>query len=129
MATALAPKIDTQSFQRWGHEVCGWFNSPYELEEKPGVFVIATQGFQVPFVLDVGESDNVRFYVLNHERRVFWRRNALGSLYYAALYTDHSDSPFLSAFNRQSLEQRIRRIEQPVFGEHEVFAHHEESFY
>lgn len=128
MGSVVAPQIDHLLFKRWGHEVSGWFNSPYELEERPGIFVIATQGFQIPFVLDVGESENVRFCVLNHERRIFWRRNALGSLFYAALYTEHSDSPFLNAFYRQDIEQRIRRMEQPVFGEHEVFARPPEAF-
>ena len=122
MAIAVAPRSDAPLFQRWGHEVHGWFNSPHELEEKPGVFVIATQGFQIPFVLDVGESDNVRFTALNHDRRVFWRRNALGSLFYAVIYTENGDSAFLSGFHRQNIEQRIRSMEQPVFGEHEVFA-------
>lgn len=126
MAIAMAPKMDAHLFKRWGHDVEGWFNSPYELEEKPGIFVIATQGFQMPFVLDVGQSDNVRFTVLNHERRVFWRRNALGCLYYASIYTEHEESAFLNAFYRQNIEQHIRKMEQPVFGEHEMFAHYDQ---
>ncbi len=122
MTLVTAPLIDAQLFQRWGHEVSGWFTSPYELEERSGVFVIATEGFQVPFVLDVGESENLRLTVLHHDRRVFWRRNALGGLFYAALYIENGDSPFLSGFHRQNIEQRIRSMEQPVFGEHELFA-------
>jgi hypothetical protein len=102
--------------------VSGWFSSPYELEERPGIFVIATQGFQLPFVLDVGESDNVRFFVLNHERRTFWRRNALGGLLYASIYTEDADSPFLSEFQRQNIEHHIRTHEQPVFGVRDLFA-------
>lgn len=125
MAIALAPQIDARLFHRWEHEVSGWFSSPYELEEQPGVFVVATQGFQVPFVLDVGESENLRFTVLHHERRTLWRRNALGGLFYAALYTEDNRSPFLSGFHRQNIEQRIRRMEQPVCGEHELVARHE----
>ncbi len=122
MATALAPRADERLFQRWGYRVDGWFSSPYELEEKPGVFVIATQGFQLPFVLDVGESDNIRFFVLNHERRTFWRRNALGSVLYASIYTEDADSAFLSEFNRQNIESHIRSVEQPVFGARDLFA-------
>jgi len=122
MAHALAPSVDERIFERWGYQVQGWFSSPYELEEKSGVFVIATQGFQQPFVLDVGESDNIRFFVLNHERRTFWRRNALGSLLYAAIYTEDADSAFLSEFQRQNIEQHIRIFEQPVFGARDLFA-------
>ena len=123
---ALAPRIDVPRFQRWGHLMTGWYKSPHELEELPGVFVIATQGFQVPFVLDAGESDNIRFFVLNHERRTLWRRNALGSgLYYAALYTEHQESAFLSAFYRQNIEQRIRSAEQPLFVSEDLLTHPE----
>ena len=127
MAIATAPFVDTQRFQRWGHEVSGWFTSPHDLEERHGVFVIATQGYQVPFVLDVGQSENVRFQVLNHERRIYWRRNAVGSLFYAALYTEPGESPFLSGFYRENIEQHIRSIEQPVFGEHDLFARPHEA--
>jgi len=122
MSIALASRADERLFNRWGHHVTGWFSSPYELEEKAGIFVIATQGFQHPFVLDVGESDNIRFCVLNHERRTFWRRNALGSLLYASIHTEDADSPFLSEFNRQNIESHIRSVEQPVFGVRDLFA-------
>jgi hypothetical protein len=122
MATALAPRVDESLFKRWGHTVVGWYSSPYELEERPGVFVIATQGFQQPFVLDVGESEDVRACVLSHERRSFWRRNALGGLLYAALYTETEKSPFLDEFHRRNIEHHIRTVEQPVFGVRDLFA-------
>lgn len=124
MAVAFAPQTAStlRQFQRWGYDVTGWFSSPYELEEQPGVYVVATQGFHVPFVLDVGESDNVRFCVLNHERRTVWRRNALGNLLYACIYTQDLDSPFLSSFARQNVEQHIRSREQPMFGMRELFS-------
>jgi len=121
MATVLAPRADESLFKRWGHRVVGWFSSPYELEGRPGVFVIATQGFRQPFVLDVGESDNVRDCVLTNERRSFWRRNALGGLLYAALYTETEQSPFLDEFHRRNIEQHIRTVEQPVFGVRDLF--------
>ncbi len=122
MATKLAPHPQERIFTRWNHTVSGWFASPHELEEKPGVFIIATQGFQLPFVLDVSESDNVKFSVLNNERRTFWRRNALGGILYAAIYTQDAESPFLSEFERRNIEQHIRKMEQPVFGADELFA-------
>lgn len=122
MAIINAKETGDRLFERWGHRVAGWFNSPHELEEKAGVFVIATHGFQSPFVLDVGETDNVRFFVLGHERRTFWRRNALGGLLYAAIYTEAGESPFLSEFHRRNIEQHIRHHEQPVFGAVDLFA-------
>ena len=122
MATTLAPRVMLQHFERWGYTVSGWFKSPHELEEKAGVYVIATQGFQHPFVLDVGESENVRFCVLNHERRTFWRRNALGSLLYASIYTEDGESPFLSEFHRRNIEHHIRSVEQPVMGACDLLA-------
>src|ERR1700722_2357615 len=116
MATILAPQSEERVFTRWEHRVSGWFSSPHELEEKPGVFIIATQDFSQPLVLDVRESENVRFCVLNHERRMLWRRNAVGGMLYAAVYTEDADSPFLSEFQRKNIEHHIRKLEQPVFG-------------
>lgn len=122
MATLLAPQSDERVFTRWNYKVTGWFSSPHELEEKPGIFVIATQDFKLPMVLDVSESENVRFCVLNHERRTLWRRNALGGILYAAIYTEDGESPFLSEFQRKNIEQHIRKLEQPVFGADDLFA-------
>lgn len=116
MAVMLAPRPEERVFERWDHKVSGWFSSPHELEEKSGVFVIATQDFKLPVVLDVSESDNVKFSVLNHDRRTMWRRNALGNVLYAAIYTEDAESPFLSEFQRKNIEQHIRKLEQPVFG-------------
>ncbi len=122
MATKLAPRTEERMFTRWDYKVSGWFSSPHELEEKPGVFVVATQDFKLPFVLDVSESDNVRFCVLNHDRRTLWRRNALGGMLYAAIYTEDAESPFLSEFQRKNIEQHIRKLEQPVFGAEDLIA-------
>lgn len=116
MATILATQSEERLFTRWGHRVSGWFSSPHELEEKPGVFIIATQDFSQPLVLDVRESENIRFCVLNHERRMLWRRNVVGGILYAAVYTEDADSPFLSEFHRKNIEHHIRKLEQPVFG-------------
>jgi hypothetical protein len=57
-----------------------------------------------------------------NERRGFWRRNALGGLLYAALYTQTEQSPFLDEFYRRDIEYRIRTVEQPVFGVRDLFA-------
>jgi hypothetical protein len=122
MATMLAPRSEERVFDRWDHKVSGWFSSPHELEEKSGVFVIATQDFRLPLVLDVSESDNVKYSVLNHERRTLWRRNALGNVLYAAIYTEDAESAFLSEFQRKNIEQHIRKLEQPVFGDKDLFS-------
>ncbi|HEU5047231.1 MAG TPA: hypothetical protein VFT64_05235 [Rickettsiales bacterium] len=122
MATVLAPRSEERTFKRWNYTVSGWFSSPHELEERPGVFVIATEDFKLPFVLDVSESDNVKFCVLNHPRRTLWRRNALGGILYAAIYTEDGESPFLSGFQRKNIEQHIRNFEQPVFGSDDLFS-------
>ena len=108
------------TFKRWGYTVEGWYHSPFELEERAGVFIIATQGFMMPFVLDVDESSNIREAVMQHERRAFWRRNALGSLLYSVIYTEDAESVFLSEFMRQNIVQHIRSTEQPVFGGQDV---------
>jgi|GEM_PF-941354 len=121
MGIQTAPKTEAKSFIRWNHEVSGWFSSPHELEEKSGIFIIATQDFQVPLLLDISGSDNIRFCVLNHERRTLWRRNALGGIMYAAIYLQEGDSPFLREFTRKNIEQHIRKLEQPVFGADDLF--------
>jgi len=114
MGVKLAQNNQERIFTRWQQQVSGWFASPHELEEKAGVFIIATQSSSEPLLLEVGESDNVRFRVLNHDNRIFWRRNALAGILYAAIYTDESDSAFLSEFSRQNLVHHICKLEQPA---------------
>lgn len=118
---------ENTSFKRWGYTVEGWFHSPYELESRAGVFVIATQGFMMPFVLDVDEAANLQEAVMQHERRSYWRRNALGSLLYGAIYTEEGPSQFLSEFMRQNIAQHIRSSEQPVCGGRDVITRSQAS--
>jgi hypothetical protein len=113
------------SFKRWGYTFEGWFHSPYELEPRAGIFVVATQGFMNPFVLDVDESTDIREAVMQHERRSQWRRNALGGLQYAVIYTEDTSSEFLSEFMRQNIVHHIRSTEQPVCGGRDVITRSE----
>ncbi len=112
--------VDRKQFSRWGHIVDGWYSSPYELQNKPGVFIVGTKVFLHPVILDVGESEDVLEAVLHAERARVWRRNATGGLLYSAIYTTESDSPFLSKFTRQNLVSDIRSREEPVCGRNDI---------
>jgi hypothetical protein len=118
MAFAITARTAAQEkekhFQRWGYDVSGWFTSPGELRAQPGVFIVATQGFLQPFVLDIDQADNIRFAAENHERRRLWKHNALGGLMFAAVYTDAQQSHFLNTFEREKIVDAIRLIEEPV---------------
>jgi hypothetical protein len=118
MAFAIPARNDAPSaekrFERWGYQVSGWYNGPQELRAQPGVFVVATQGFLQPFVLDIDQADNVRHAVENHDRRRLWKHNALGGLMFAVIYTETLQSNFLSAFEREKIVDALRAIEEPV---------------
>ncbi len=101
-------------FERWGYTVSGWYSSVHELKAQPGIFIVATQGFLQPFVLDIDQADNLRFAVENHERKRLWKHNALGGMMFAAIYTESMQSRFLSGFEREKIADAIRKIEEPV---------------
>ena len=90
----------------------GPFRSADSLEDRSGVYVILDATASTYLVLDCGESATVMSRVQTHERADCWRRNARGSIMYAAVYT-----PRLQAVGRREIEQAIRRQYSPPCGD------------
>lgn len=65
----------------------GPFDTPLELEDHPGVYVILDVRGSDRRVLDVGEAAAVLTRVKNHERKVCWVQRCRGTPKVAAHYT------------------------------------------
>lgn len=86
----------------------GPFADSFSLKNLPGVYVIlGNNGGDNWEVVDVGESDDVRWRVENHDRKKDWQRQELATLAVAALYTRD---------DRGELEREIRNFYAPLCG-------------
>ena len=66
----------------------GPFADTFSLKNLPGIYVIlGNNGGDNWEVVDVGESDDVRRRVENHDRKKDWQQQKLATLAVAALYT------------------------------------------
>ena len=102
------------SFMRWGYTFEGVFSSPDQLPPGQGVYVIWCRISKSDWkVLDVGESDDVRDRVMNHERSDCWRRNCTAEIRYSATYT-----PGSTENARRNIEAHIRNQVNVPCGEH-----------
>ena len=84
------------------------FDGPYSssdsLRHQAGVYAILDRRTDVDYLIDVGESKNVRNRVDNHDRKPCWQMNCRGSFMVAVFYT-----PGLNEADRVAIEQEIRR--------------------
>jgi DNA-binding transcriptional regulator PaaX len=98
-------------------EISGYsFEGPYTsmayLKHLQGVYTILDKRWDGKWhVIDVGESEDVKDRVENHDRKPCWERNRQGELGVGVLYT-----PGWSAEGRRSLEVRIRAAFSPACG-------------
>lgn len=99
------------SFERWGYEFDGAYPSPDSLQAGSGVYVIWCESEDTWTVLDVGEADDIKGRVSNHDRADCWSWNCSGTIYYSATYT-----PNLQQGERIEIEQRIRDLTNPPCG-------------
>jgi hypothetical protein len=100
------------SFQRWSYDFDGAYTSSDQLRPIAGVYVVWCRVGDRWTVLDVGETDDVRGRLNNHERAGCWRRNCNGVIYYSATYTGT-----LNEEGRRNIEREIREAERPPCGE------------
>jgi hypothetical protein len=99
------------TFKSWGYEFEGVFKSEDALKEQSGVYVIWDERGLIWKVLDVGEAENVKARVRDHERKDCWVKNCSGTICYSAIYT-----PELDAEGRRAIEKKIRQISDPACG-------------
>lgn len=101
-------------FEYLGYQFNGAYASPDSLESSPGVYVIWCRCEDNWNVLDVGEAEDVRERIKNHERKACWEEHCSGEIYYSATYTSTAE---YSKDNRLEIEQRIRKLTNPPCGE------------
>jgi len=65
----------------------GPFDTPLELQDRPGVYVILDVRGTFRRMIDVGESPAVRSRVMDHDRRICWAQKSRGTLRVAVHYT------------------------------------------
>lgn len=90
----------------------GPFDTPLELADHPGVYVILDVKGSNRRVLDVGEASAVMSRVKNHERKVCWVQRCRGTLMVAVHYT-HPAQP---AARRRIKEDLINGFDPPCCG-------------
>ena len=98
-------------FERWGYQFEGTYTSREYLRSRSGVYVIWCENESNWTVLDVGETDDVKKRVSNHDRARCWAQNCSGTIYYSAMYT-----PNFQQGERTEIEERIRNLENPTCG-------------
>jgi len=102
----MSIKIDKYDFE-------GPYSDTSSLEDRSGVYVILDyRDDGKHYVLDVGESAQVRTRVENHDRKDCWDLNREGNLRFAVHYT-----PGLQQAGRMAIEQEIRDKYNPPCGQ------------
>ncbi|MBA7482702.1 hypothetical protein ES705_08687 [subsurface metagenome] len=99
------------TFERWSYKFDGPHDSPNSLQPIAGVYVISC-GDDMNEILDVGEAEDVRDRVSDHDRSDCWEHNCTGTIYYSVHYM-----PFSDENERRRVEQEIRRLTDPPCGE------------
>ncbi|MCE5228991.1 hypothetical protein LLG95_05280 [bacterium] len=85
------------------------FDETWRIKNASGVYAILTLEVEKRYkLLDIGESENVRERVENHDRIDCWKRNNKQGLYVAVYYCNEQD--------RMIIEAQLRAIFNPVCG-------------
>ena len=96
-----------------GYDFEGPHTDTANLKHAAGVYVILCKRSDGQwYVIDVGESTDVRERIDNHDRKDCWKRNCQGTLGVAVLYT-----PGWTLEQRHALERKIRDEFSPACGE------------
>lgn len=87
------------------------FTDTTSLKSQSGVYAVLTRGNQADrwTVLDIGESEDVRGRVKNHDRKNCWQHDSKGTLSVAAYYC--------GAGVRERVEAELRKQYNPPCGD------------
>jgi len=92
------------------------FEGPYlstdKLQNRSGVYAIHCKDSEQYLLIDIGESEDVKERVKNHDRKDCWTKNCKGTLTVSVLYT-----PNLKQEGRKEIEQELRDDYNPPCGE------------
>ena len=100
------------SFNRFGYQFDGIFYDPSRLQPFPGVYIVWCITGNDWQALDVGEAEDVRERLLNHDRKECWTSNCRGTIFFSAIYTRGMHQQ-----RRMDIEANIMRQAKPVCGE------------
>jgi len=109
---AIEPGVRSSFTEIGGYIFEGPFDTPLELADHPGVYVILDVTGSDRRVIDVGEASAVKSRVKYHERKVCWVQRCRGTLMVAAHYT-HPAQP---AARRQIKDALIKGFDPPCCG-------------
>jgi len=91
------------------------FEGPYtntaSLEDRSGVYAVHCYRDERYYLVDVGESGEVKNRVDTHDRKDCWKEKCSGTLTVSVLYT-----PNLQQAGRREIEQEIRSQFNPPCG-------------
>ncbi len=89
------------------------FDGPYptlsKIENRSGLYAIISEYYDKHYLLDIGQSDDVKSAIKDHERRRCWEKYRKGRIRYAVYYT-----PEAGPDERSSIENRIRKIYETI---------------
>lgn len=98
------------SFRVGGYSFSGRYSMDEidEIRDWPGLYAILCRRGRGHYLVDVGESDNLRSELKEHDRSDLWTRNCSGSLVVTVKYTLE-----LEELERVRMEQKIRNRHNP----------------
>ncbi len=83
------------------------FDGPFykisDIKDQPGIYAILTNIPRGVALLDIGESENVKTRIQNHDRKDEWNKHAQGTISAAVYYTNH-----LPPVSRKAIEHILR---------------------
>jgi hypothetical protein len=98
------------SFEGWGYQFEGAYTNPGEVPGQAGVYTVWCWENNKWKLLDVGQSENMRQRLINHDRVDCWEQNCGGSIYFFVVAISSEEE-------RRALEQTIRQQGKPPCGE------------
>jgi len=86
-----------------GHTFNGPYTSKDSIEDKSGVYAVLCKKEDEYYMIDVGESSEVKSRLDSHDRKSCWTKECKEVITYAVRYT-----PNLKQKGRKEIEQEIR---------------------
>lgn len=80
-----------------------------KIENKQGLYAIISEYYDKHYLLDVGQSDDVKKAIRDHKRRRCWEKYRKGQIRYAYYYTPDAEPD-----KRTSMVRRIRKIYENI---------------
>ncbi|MEO0119568.1 MAG: hypothetical protein ABIK60_03405 [candidate division WOR-3 bacterium] len=79
------------------------YYSTEDIEDRSGVYAILDKRKDGYYLIDVGESAQVKTRIESHDRKACWESHCQGKIVYGVYYT-----PYLQQAGRREIEQEIR---------------------